>query len=121
MLPLLVLPAVAGVIDGLVLPGDYARLRQWGEVSSSNLAAFDAGALLSEALLLAAFAAAAAFIGRTRIETGDPACILRAAGGRYRRIGVRGLRQLLAAQYSVLKDGRRGEPIEVSESGLACV
>ncbi len=70
LLPVLVLPALAGLFDGLVLPGDYERLRQWGELSSSNLAAFDAGVLLSEALLLAAFAAAAAVMIRRASKQG---------------------------------------------------
>jgi hypothetical protein len=57
-----ILPALAGLLDGLVLPGDFVRLRQWRALSLSNLAAFDAGALLIEALLLAVFAAVAAFM-----------------------------------------------------------
>ncbi len=61
---------LAGVFDGLVLPGDYGRLGQWGELSSSNLASFDAGALLSEALLLAAFPAAAEFLIRRASKHG---------------------------------------------------
>ncbi len=71
-LPILMLPALAGMFDGWVLPGDYERLRQWNELSPANLAAFDAGALLSAALLLAAFAAAAVFMaGRAvRYRTG---------------------------------------------------
>jgi hypothetical protein len=56
------LPALAGLIDGLVLPGDYERLGQWGELSLRHLAAFDAGAWLTEALMLGAFAVAATFI-----------------------------------------------------------
>jgi hypothetical protein len=61
-LPIFILPALAGLLDGLVLPGDFVRLRQWRELSLSNLAAFDAGALLIEALLLAVFAAVAALM-----------------------------------------------------------
>jgi len=66
-LPIVILPALAGLFDGLVLPGDYERLRQWGGLSTSNLAAFDAGALLIDVLLLAAFAAMFGFtIARAR-------------------------------------------------------
>ncbi len=61
-LPILMLPALAGFIDGLVLPGDYERLRQSGELSLRNLAAFDAGALVIEALMLAVFAAGLWFL-----------------------------------------------------------
>jgi hypothetical protein len=61
-LPIFILPALAGLLDGLVLPGDLVRLRQWRELSLSNLAAFDAGALLIQALLLAVFAALTAFM-----------------------------------------------------------
>ncbi len=67
-LPMGVLAALAGFIDGLVLPGDYERLLQWGEISPRDLAAFDAGALLTETLLLAAFGLAASMlIGRARV------------------------------------------------------
>jgi hypothetical protein len=59
-----ILPALAALMDGLVLPGDYERVLQWGELSLRNLAAFDAGALLTEALMLAAFAALAVLLGR---------------------------------------------------------
>jgi hypothetical protein len=75
-----ILPALAGLMDGLVLPGDYERLRQWGEMSLRNLAAFDAGALLSEALMLAAFAALAALLARVfkhRIRTEEFAPVAR--------------------------------------------
>ena len=66
-LPLVVLPALGGLFDGLVLPGDYSRLHQWGELSAVNLAAFAAGSLLIEAVLLVACAAVAAFAtGRAR-------------------------------------------------------
>ncbi len=60
-LPIALLPALAGLIDGLVLPGDYERLGQWSELSLRNLAAFDAGAWLTGALMLAAFATMATF------------------------------------------------------------
>jgi hypothetical protein len=64
-LAIAMLPALAGLIDGLVLPGDYERLGQWGELSWRNLAAFDAGAWLTEALMLGAFAALAhVIVGR---------------------------------------------------------
>jgi hypothetical protein len=80
-LPIVILPALAGLLDGLVLPGDFARLRQWGALASSNLAAFDAGALLIEALLLAAFAAVAAFmIGRALKQRIRPELLAPLAG-----------------------------------------
>jgi len=62
LLPILILPVSSGLLDGLVLPGDYERVQQWGEISLRNLAAFDGGALLSDALLLAALAALAALV-----------------------------------------------------------
>jgi hypothetical protein len=77
-LPIAMLPALAGLIDGLVLPGDYDRLGQWGELSLRNLAAFDAGAWLMEALMLGAFATLAHLISgraarfRIRPETFAP-------------------------------------------------
>jgi hypothetical protein len=61
-LPIAMLPALAGLIDGLVLPGDYERLGQWSDLSLRNLAAFDAGAWLIGALMLGALAALAHFI-----------------------------------------------------------
>jgi hypothetical protein len=53
-LPLLILPAMFGFLDGAVLPGDYVRLQLWHEARAAHLAAFNAGALLTCALLLAA-------------------------------------------------------------------
>jgi hypothetical protein len=52
-LPLVILPAAFGFLDGAVLPGDYARLQLWHEVRAIHLAAFNAGAMLMCALLLA--------------------------------------------------------------------
>jgi hypothetical protein len=61
-LPLIMLPALAGLLDGLVLPSDYERLQQSGELSLRNLAAFDAGALFTEALTLTLFAISAVLL-----------------------------------------------------------
>jgi hypothetical protein len=54
-LPLSILPAAFGFLDGAVLPGDYARLQLWHEARAADLAAFNAGALLMCAILLTVF------------------------------------------------------------------
>jgi hypothetical protein len=72
-LPIALLPALAGLIDGLVLPGDYERLGQWSELSLRNLAAFDAGAWLTVALMLAVFATMAKITFRRALKVGSRA------------------------------------------------
>jgi hypothetical protein len=66
LLPVLILPAMNGLLDGFVLPGDYERLQQWGEMSLRNLTAFDGGALMTGALLLAALCGLGALARRAR-------------------------------------------------------
>jgi hypothetical protein len=54
-LPIVALPASFGFLDGLVLPGDYARLQLWQETSFLRLMAFNAGAMLAAALFVGLF------------------------------------------------------------------
>ncbi len=66
-LPLILLSGMCAFFDGFVLPADYARLQVWaGTVGQA--AAFNAGALGSACLLLAALAAATALARRLALR-----------------------------------------------------
>jgi HupE / UreJ protein len=62
------LTATFGFLDGLVLPGDYARLRLWRELLASNLIAFDAGTVLTNGLLVAIVSLVFGLLQRTRLR-----------------------------------------------------
>jgi HupE / UreJ protein len=61
------LTASFGFLDGLVLPGDYARLQLWRELVASKLIAFDAGAVLTNGLLIAIVSLIFGLLQRTRL------------------------------------------------------
>jgi hypothetical protein len=65
-LPVIVVPAAFGFLDGLVLPGEYARLPLWHQASIPGLLAFNAGALLADALLIGFFLALLAALRRSK-------------------------------------------------------
>lgn len=65
------LTATFGFLDGLVLPGDYARLQLWHELLSSKLIAFDAGAVLANGLLVAIVALVFGLLQRTRLRASE--------------------------------------------------
>ena len=67
-LPIVVLPAIFGFLDGLVLPGDYAKLQLWHQLSFARLMAFNAGALLAGAALVGSLFAAALLFRRLKLS-----------------------------------------------------
>jgi len=66
-LTMVLLPAAFGFLDGLVLPGDYARLQLAQQLSFPTLIAFNAGALLGGALLIAALVGLVMLVRKKRL------------------------------------------------------
>lgn len=66
------LTAIFGFLDGLVLPGDYARLQLGRELLASKLSAFDAGAMLTNGLLAAFLGFALGLLQRTKLRVPQP-------------------------------------------------
>ena len=64
-----VLPLLFGVLDGVVLWGDYSRLHLWRELGSSTLMFFNAGSLLMELGIMALLYAATVAWARIRGST----------------------------------------------------
>jgi HupE / UreJ protein len=70
--PVLLLPILLGFLDGLVLPGDFDTLGLWQQIPVAEVLAFDAGAMLADALLMGLLVAAALLWRRRSVVVLEP-------------------------------------------------